>query len=176
MNNKDQMLHITLMDGMVRGLLMTGTTTVATAAAIHNTSPVATAALGVLACLGLACVSTLSLTGWDAVSNFMLPSVLAEVQPHIMSMVSNPGTWVVAASWIVSAAVLALCCVPRWRWLAFLGALLSCVVLAAGPLMAQVVNPQVAALTLNPFELAPALVAFVVCGATSCMEVPARRH
>ena len=46
MNNKDQMLHITLMDGMVRGLLMTGTTTVATAAAIHNTSPVATAALG----------------------------------------------------------------------------------------------------------------------------------
>ena len=137
---------------------------------------VATAALGVLACLGLACVSTLSLTGWDAVSNFMLPSVLAEVQPHIMSMVSNPGTWVVAASWIVSAAVLALCCVPRWRWLAFLGALLSCVVLAAGPLMALVVNPQVAALTLNPFELAPALVAFVVCGATSCMEVPARRH
>lgn len=46
MNNKDQMLHITLMDGMVRGLLMTDTTTVATAAAIHNTSPVATAALG----------------------------------------------------------------------------------------------------------------------------------
>ena len=46
MNAKDQMLHITLMDGMVRGLLMTGTTTVATAAAIHNTSPVATAALG----------------------------------------------------------------------------------------------------------------------------------
>lgn len=46
MNNKDQMLHITLMDGMVRGLLMTGTNTVATAAAIHNTSPVATAALG----------------------------------------------------------------------------------------------------------------------------------
>ena len=46
MNNKDQMLHITLMDGMVRGLLMTGTNTVATAAAIHHTSPVATAALG----------------------------------------------------------------------------------------------------------------------------------
>ena len=46
MNNKDQMLHITLMDGMVRGLLMTGTTTVATAAALHNTSPVAPAALG----------------------------------------------------------------------------------------------------------------------------------
>lgn len=43
---KDQMLHITLMDGMVRGLLLTATDTVAHAAAIHNTSPVATAALG----------------------------------------------------------------------------------------------------------------------------------
>ena len=43
---KDQMLHITLMDGMVRGLLLTATNTVAKAAAIHCTRPVATAALG----------------------------------------------------------------------------------------------------------------------------------
>lgn len=46
MMQKDQMLHITLMDGMVRGLLLTATHTVAKAAAIHCTSPVATAALG----------------------------------------------------------------------------------------------------------------------------------
>lgn len=43
---EDRMLHITLMDGMVRGLLLTATDTVAHAAAIHLTSPVATAALG----------------------------------------------------------------------------------------------------------------------------------
>ena len=43
---KDQMIHLTLMDGMVRGLLLTATNTVAKAAAIHCTSPVATAALG----------------------------------------------------------------------------------------------------------------------------------
>lgn len=46
MENNDEVLHITLMDGMVRGLLLTGTSTVAQAAAIHVTSPVATAALG----------------------------------------------------------------------------------------------------------------------------------
>ncbi len=46
MEHTDQMLHITLMDGMVRGLLLTATRTVADGAAIHNTSPVATAALG----------------------------------------------------------------------------------------------------------------------------------
>ena len=46
MEQKDQLLHITLMDGMVRGLLLTATHTVAEAAAIHLTSPVATAALG----------------------------------------------------------------------------------------------------------------------------------
>ena len=46
MEHKDSMLHITLMDGMVRGLLLTATQTVAEAAAIHVTSPVATAALG----------------------------------------------------------------------------------------------------------------------------------
>ena len=43
---KDEMLHITLSDGYVRGLLLTATHTVAKAAAIHHTSPVATAALG----------------------------------------------------------------------------------------------------------------------------------
>ena len=46
MEQKDQLLHITLMDGMVRGQLLTATHTVAEAAAIHLTSPVATAALG----------------------------------------------------------------------------------------------------------------------------------
>ena len=46
MEHNDRMLHITLMDGMVRGLLLTATQTVAEAAAIHLTSPVATAALG----------------------------------------------------------------------------------------------------------------------------------
>ncbi len=46
MMQKDEMIHITLMDGMVRGLLLTATNTVAQAAAIHLTSPVATAALG----------------------------------------------------------------------------------------------------------------------------------
>lgn len=44
--SKDQMIHITLADGMVRGLLLTATNTVAQAAAIHLTTPVATAALG----------------------------------------------------------------------------------------------------------------------------------
>lgn len=43
---KDEMLHVTLMDGMVRGLLLTATHTVQEGANIHNTSPVATAALG----------------------------------------------------------------------------------------------------------------------------------
>ena len=38
---KDQMIHITLMDGMVRGLLLTATNTVTKAANIHSTSPVA---------------------------------------------------------------------------------------------------------------------------------------
>ena len=45
-NMRDEMLHITLMDGMVRGLLLTATETVREAADIHQLSPVATAALG----------------------------------------------------------------------------------------------------------------------------------
>ena len=42
----DTMYHFTLADGMVRGLAIKGTQLVAEAAAIHNTSAVATAALG----------------------------------------------------------------------------------------------------------------------------------
>ncbi len=45
-NMKDEMLHITLADGMVRGLMLTATGVVAEAAAIHCTSPLSTAALG----------------------------------------------------------------------------------------------------------------------------------
>ncbi len=45
-NMKDEMLHITLADGMVRGLLLTATGVVAKAAAIHCLSPLSTAALG----------------------------------------------------------------------------------------------------------------------------------
>jgi len=43
---KDEMLHITLADGMVRGLMLTATNTVAEAAAIHCLSPLSAAALG----------------------------------------------------------------------------------------------------------------------------------
>lgn len=46
MNTNDSILHITLMDGMVRGLLLTGTDTVREMRRIHGTSAVATAALG----------------------------------------------------------------------------------------------------------------------------------
>lgn len=42
----DHILHITLGDGMVRGLLLTGTETVGEAQRIHLTTPVVTAALG----------------------------------------------------------------------------------------------------------------------------------
>ncbi len=42
----DQILHINLAEGMVRGLLVTGTATVQEAQCIHLTSPVVTAALG----------------------------------------------------------------------------------------------------------------------------------
>ena len=42
----DTILHITLAEGMVRGLLVTGTETVREAQRIHQATPVATAALG----------------------------------------------------------------------------------------------------------------------------------
>ena len=45
-NRKDQMIHFTLADGMVRGLLCTAVNTVAEGAAIHSATPVVAAALG----------------------------------------------------------------------------------------------------------------------------------
>ena len=44
-NRKDQMIHFTLADGMVRGLLCTAVNTVAKGAAIHCATPVVAAAL-----------------------------------------------------------------------------------------------------------------------------------
>ena len=45
-NRQDQMIHFTLADGMVRGLLCTAVNTVAEGAAIHCATPVVAAALG----------------------------------------------------------------------------------------------------------------------------------
>lgn len=45
-NREDRMIHFTLEDGMVRGLLCTAVNAVAKGAAVHCASPVATAALG----------------------------------------------------------------------------------------------------------------------------------
>lgn len=57
-NREDHILHITLADGMIRGLLVTGTQTVQEAQRIQRTSPVATAALG-RTLLGTAMLSTM---------------------------------------------------------------------------------------------------------------------
>lgn len=46
LDRKDQILHIILAEGLVRGLLVTGTQTVQEASRIHGASPVVTAALG----------------------------------------------------------------------------------------------------------------------------------
>ena len=46
MENKDRILHFTLADGAVRGLLIDATETVREAQRLHGTSAVATAALG----------------------------------------------------------------------------------------------------------------------------------
>ncbi len=54
----DQILHITLAEGAVRGLLITGTHTVQEAQRIHLTTPVATAALGRML-LGTAMLSSM---------------------------------------------------------------------------------------------------------------------
>lgn len=46
LEREDRILHITLADGLVRGLLITGSKTVQEACRIHESTPVATAALG----------------------------------------------------------------------------------------------------------------------------------
>lgn len=58
MAETDRILHITLADGFVRGLMLQGTQTVEEARRVHGTAPVATAALG-RALLGTAMLSAM---------------------------------------------------------------------------------------------------------------------
>lgn len=109
MEQKDQLLHITLMDGMVRGLLLTATHTVAEAAAIHLTSPVATAALG----------RTLMGTA-------MMGAMLKADQASVTVTIDGGGRWAASsASRITTACAAAWMCrawkcrsnpMENWMW------------------------------------------------------------
>lgn len=71
-----------------------------------------------------------NLLGWDVSSFWELSG--ADVQANLGSLLLQPATWCVAASWLASSGLLSVCRCRRSRLLAVLGVVLASTVLVAG--------------------------------------------
>lgn len=135
----------------------------------------ATAAFGALIALVLAGFGSGSLVGWQAIAHWRFAAAGVDVQSAVWGMVTQPETWVVAASWVVAAVLLSLCCARGKRWLAVVGALLGCAALLAGVFGEWVLSGS-GTWMLDPAHLAVAIAAGAAAVAAACILVPEREH
>ncbi len=94
-----------------------------------------TAAFQVLVAFVLASFGSGSLLGWNGFINWEYAiSHTAGMMPAdaMISMISQPGTWVIAISWIAAAGLCALCCARPTRAFAITGTVLAVAVLLLG--------------------------------------------
>ena len=94
-----------------------------------------TAAFQVLVAFVLASFGSGSLLGWNAFVTwgYTTTNTVGMMPADVMlAMVSQPGTWVVAISWVVAAGICSLCCKRPTRAFAIVGVVLAVAVLLLG--------------------------------------------
>ena len=134
----------------------------------------ATAALGAFANLCLACLGSMTLAGWDALSYFRFTASGTALQENAGTLLGQPATWVALAAWLAAAVVLAVLCKPGRRWLAVGGSVASAALLAAGAVGGLLLEGGKLSLAAAIPVLVPAAAALVVLAAASCIAVPRR--
>ena len=94
-----------------------------------------TAAFQAFAAFSLASFGSGSLLGWSTLFTWgNAANTTAGMMPAdiMLTMISQPGTWVVAISWVVAAGICSLCCKRPTRAFAIVGVVLAAAVLLLG--------------------------------------------
>lgn len=133
----------------------------------------ATAAFGTFLAVVLAGFGSADLAGWWLLSHWQFAGI--DVQATVLDMVMRPETWAVAASWVLAATLFSLCCSRGKRWLAVIGALLSCAALLAG-VFGEWALAGSGAWMPEPAHLAAAIAASVVAVVAVCVLIPEREY
>ena len=80
----------------------------------------------------LACSGSMSVFDWNILVNWQLSN---HMDANALALVTQPGTWVMLAAWMLSALVMSVSCIRGTRPLAFLGAVAASALIIASVLV-----------------------------------------
>lgn len=129
--------------------------------ALRPVAAMATAAFQVLCGFMLAGLGSASFIGWDVLAawHFSTAAFASDaVIDRMAAMLMEPGTWIMAASWVLAAGA---CALLRWRptrLFASFGVLAGAAVLVAGFVLAAVCGPSSASAFTDPADVASLVV------------------
>ena len=129
--------------------------------ALRPVAAMATAAFQVLCGFMLASLGSASFMGWDVLStwHFSTAAFASDaVIDQMAAMLMEPGTWIMAASWVLAAGA---CALLRWRptrLFASFGVLAGAAVLVAGFVLAAVCGSPSASAFTDPADVASLVV------------------
>lgn len=129
--------------------------------ALRPVAAMATAAFQVLCGFMLASLGSASFMGWDVLStwHFSTAAFASDaVIDRMAAMLMEPGTWIMAASWVLAAGA---CALLRWRptrLFASFGVLAGAAVLVAGFVLAAVCGSPSASAFTDPVDVASLVV------------------
>ena len=129
--------------------------------ALRPVAAMATAAFQVLCGFMLASLGSASFMGWDVLStwHFSTAAFASDaVIDRMAAMLTEPGTWIMAASWVLAAGA---CALLRWRptrLFASFGVLAGAAVLVAGFVLAAVCGSPSASAFTDPVDVASLVV------------------
>ena len=129
--------------------------------ALRPVAAMATAAFQVLCGFMLAGLGSASFMGWDVLAtwHFSTAAFASDaVIDRMAAMLTEPGTWIMAASWVLAAGA---CALLRWRptrLFASFGVLAGAAVLVAGFVLAAVCGSPSASVFTDPADVASLVV------------------
>lgn len=129
--------------------------------ALRPVAAMATAAFQVLCGFMLAGLGSASFMGWDvfATWHFSMAAFASDaVIDRMAAMLTEPGTWIMAASWVLAAGA---CALLRWRptrLFASFGVLAGAAVLVAGFILAAICGAPSASAFTDPADVASLVV------------------
>lgn len=129
--------------------------------ALRPVAAMATAAFQVLCGFMLAGLGSASFMGWDALTtwHFSMAAFASDaVIDRMAAMLLEPGTWIMAASWVLAAGA---CALLRWRptrLFASFGVLAGAAVLVAGFVLAAICGAPSASAFTDPADVASLVV------------------
>lgn len=129
--------------------------------ALRPVAAMATAAFQVLCGFMLAGLGSASFMGWDVLAtwNFSTTAFASDaVIDRMAAMLLEPGTWIMAASWVLAAGA---CALLRWRptrLFASFGVLAGAAVLVAGFVLAAICGAPSASAFTDPADVASLVV------------------